>query len=230
MRMKSEHARQMLELLALPHLSLRSQLILMRRYARHLNTERSLTRAFFRDELKKAEAGLPFTKRQVKAIKEVQSKASDSYKTVAVGLGTWLYQNDKGLTSKYGFDGICDVLEVNRVHRAEALEYAEDRGRAISAIAFISGVEDSASSQSGRRPADSKDGPLFHVFLTMMMKAMVENRAAMPDPFAPGGPFHGMPTYYAQPDGTMARKSASLVVHSPDGSSRVVERKIEVKK
>lgn len=59
------------------------------------------------------------------------------------------------------------------------------------------------------------------------MKAMAENRAAMPNPFAPGGPLHGMPTYHLQPDGTLARKSASLTVHSSDGSSRVVERKVE---
>jgi hypothetical protein len=194
---------------------------------RNIHAERQLTRAHFAAEVKKAEAGLPFTQRSVTKIKEAQDKARKSIKSRLIDIGIWLYQNDEALTARYGFNGICDLLEVNPVHRAEVIEYAEDMGRAVSAIAFISGYEESASQQSGKRPADSKEGPLFFVFLEMMMKAMIENRAAMPDPFAPGGPFHGIPSYHKQPDGTLARKSASLVVHSPDGSSRVVERKVE---
>ncbi|WP_224795744.1 hypothetical protein [Pseudomonas fluorescens] len=185
------------------------------------------TRAYFAAEIKKAEGGLPFTRRQLTTIKAAQKAASKSHKETLLNIGTWLYQNDEMLTARYGFDGICDVLEVNPVHRAEVIEYAEDMRRAISAIAFVSGFEDSASKQSGRHPEDWKDGPLFDVFMQMMRKAMVENRSTMPDPFAPGGPFHGMPTYYQQPDGTMARKSVSLLVHSPDGSSRVFERIVE---
>lgn len=227
MRMKPEHASRLNELLLLSHLSPRSTLILVRRIARCINAERELNRTFFNGEERKAKAGLPFTKRQLTAIKKLRQEALRGYKASLYNLGSWIYQNDELLTSMYGFDGICDVLEVNLVHRAEVIECTEDMGRAISAVAFVSGLEDSASKQSGRHPEDWKDGPLFQVFMAMMMKAMVENRAAMPDPFAPGAPLHGLPTYHPQADGTMARKSASLVVHSPDGSSRVVERKVE---
>ncbi|MEA9994284.1 hypothetical protein QN382_19020 [Pseudomonas sp. 10B1] len=227
MRMKPEHLTRLCSLMDAPHLSLRSQFILVRRIVRNIHAERQLTRAHFAAEVKKAEAGLPFTQNTVTKIKETQDRARKSIKARLSDIGTWLYQNDQALTARYGFDGICDLLEVNPVHRAEVIEYAEDMGRAVSAIAFVSGYEESASQQSGRRPADSKEGPLFFVFLEMMMKAMSENRASMPDPFAPGAPLHGLPTYHKQPDGTLARKSASLVVHSPDGSSRVVERKLE---
>ncbi|WP_395599584.1 hypothetical protein AB4P95_20270 [Pseudomonas sp. A1437] len=227
MQMKPEHSLRLNQLLDLPHLTMRSQLILARRLARNAHTERNLTRAFFREEVAKAKAGLPFTKDRLAKVKAVRDEARESYRAGLMEIGSWLYENDAALTKQYGFDGICDLLEVNPVHRADVVKYADDMGRAISAIAFVSGLEESASQQSGRRPADSKEGPLFFVFLEMMMKAMVENRAAMPDPFAPGGPFHGVPSYHLQPDGTMARKSASLVVHSPDGTSRVIERKVE---
>ncbi|WP_341520746.1 hypothetical protein AABC73_20700 [Pseudomonas sp. G.S.17] len=230
MRMKPEHVFSLGLLIERPHLSLRSHLILVRRMARHLNTERALTRAFFRAEVKQAKAGLPFTKLKLAKIEEVQDRARQSFKAGLIDIGTWLYRNDEELTALYGFDGICDLLEVNPVHRAEVIKYADDMGRAISAIAFVSGYEESASQQSGKRQPDSKEGPLFFVFLEMMMKAMVENRASMPDPFAPGGPFHGIPTYHQQPDGTLARKGPSLVLHNSDGTSRVVERKLEKSK
>lgn len=58
---------------------------------------------------------------------------------------------------------------------------------------------------------------------------LIDKPGCLPDPFAPGGPFYGVPVYYPQPDGTMARQSAPLTVHDAKGS-RVVKRKIEVKK
>ena len=65
------------------------------------------------------------------------------------------------MTAQYGFAGLCDVLEVNGVHRTEVIEGAKDVRRGISAIAFICALEDSASVQSGRHPAECKDGPLY---------------------------------------------------------------------
>ena len=85
-------------------------------------------------------------------------------------VGQWLFENDALLTTMYGLDGICELLEVNPVHRAEVVQYAGDMDRAIFAVAFESGLEESASSQSGRRPADWKDGPLYQAFLEMRKK------------------------------------------------------------
>ena len=76
-------------------------------------------------------------------------------------IGTWLCQNDEALTAQYGFSGLCDVLEVNPVHRAQVIEEAKDVRRGISAIAFICALEDSASVQSGKHPPECKDGPLY---------------------------------------------------------------------
>ena len=56
------------------------------------------------------------------------------------------------------------------MHRPEVIQYAGDRARAIFAVAFESGLEESASRQSGRHPADWKDGPLYQALWTTRAK------------------------------------------------------------
>lgn len=222
MRMKPEHYQRLYAISRLPHLTLRSQLIVARRLARQALADRQMTRALFRDAVQTAEAGLPFTQRRLEAVKRVQKESRGTYSAGFVELGGWLYQMDETLTLRYGFDGICDLLEVNPAHRPEVLEYAEDTKRAIAAAAFIAGREDSASSQSGRRPADWKRGPFFEVFLVMTMDMVRRRPDAMPDPTAPGGPLYGITTYTRMADGTMARNAPTVTVHDAQGS-RVVK-------
>ena len=134
MRIEPEHAARLQQLLKLPDLSPRSRLILARRVARHICTERSL------------------------------NPGHDAYplhRKTLFDIGTWLCQNEEALTAQYGFAGLCDVLEVNPAHRAQVIEEAKDVRRGISAIAFICALEDSASVQSGRHPAECKDGPVY---------------------------------------------------------------------
>ena len=71
---------------------------------------------------------------------------------------------------------ICELLEVNPVHRAEVVQYAGDMDRAIFAVAFESGLEESARRQSGRHPADWKDGPLYQAFWEMRAQVCAEAR------------------------------------------------------
>lgn len=161
MQMKPEHVFRLGLLIEQPHLSLRSQLILVRRMARHLNTERELTNSDFKAEARKAKAEHPFTKRRMAKIKEAQGKSLEASESGLIDIGAWLYKNDEALTAHYGFEGICDLLEVNPVHRAEVIKYAKNMTKALAAIAFDSGLEESASRQSGRQTADWKDGPLY---------------------------------------------------------------------
>ncbi|GFM89288.1 hypothetical protein PSCICO_46870 [Pseudomonas cichorii] len=227
MRMKPEHYQRLHDLSKLQHLSLRSQLILARRLVRQSLQDREAVQAFFREEVKKAEAGLPFTQRRLEIAKDLQRQSRDGFRTGLLEIGKWLYQSDEALTEKYGFDGVCDVLEVNPVHRPEVLKWAEDKSRAISTAAFIVGMEDSARQRSGRHPADWKEGTFFQVFLEMQVDLFRRKPELMPDPTAPGGPLYGIPVYHQQSDGTMARQSSPLTVHDAQGS-RVVKRKIEV--
>jgi len=176
MQMKPEHVCRLSLLIERPHLSLRSQLILVRRMARHLNTERELTSSYFKAEVRKAEAELPFTKRRLAKIKGAQGKSLEAFESGLIDIGAWLYKNDEALTAHYGFEGICDLLEVNPVHRAEVIKYAKDMTRAIAAAAFDSGLEDSANGQSGRQTADWKEGPLYQA----IWEAGIKDRAKWP--------------------------------------------------
>lgn len=224
MQMKPEHAGRLSDLVVLPHLSPRSRLIVVRRIARESHAQWEETRFFFDRELEETRAGLPFTAKKLENVKVLRRQARDQHTKTLYHIGEWLYENDALLTERYGFDGICDVLEVNPTHRSEALEYADNKSRAISAVAFVSGLEESASRQSGRRKPDFKDGPLFKVFLEMMMKLMKDKPECMPDPAAPGGPLYGVPTYARQPDGSMVMNTPAVTVHSATGS-KVVKSK-----
>jgi hypothetical protein len=87
-------------------------------------------------------------------------------------------------------------------------------------------VEDSAA----HRGDEFNDRPLHAAVNAEIHRVMFdtpEGRAASKPifdaAFAPGGIFHGLSTYYRQPDGTMKRKAPSLVLHDAAGS-RVIER------
>ncbi|WP_110949530.1 hypothetical protein [Pseudomonas bohemica] len=230
MRMKPEHSRRLFELSNRGNNDPLISLIIARRAARHLCAEADHDREYFDAEIDTATAGLPFTKVKLDELKADQEKRRAGRHKNFLAIADWMLRADDYLTSVYGMETILDVLAVNPVHRAEAAEYACEARSTLSGIAWVAGLEDSANTRSGRKQPDWKNGPLFNAFQKQFMQLLLDKPGALPDPFAPGGPFYGMPTYYQQPDGTMARKSASLTVHGPDGSTRVVDRKIEVHK
>ncbi|MBK3446026.1 hypothetical protein [Pseudomonas lactis] len=158
--MKPEHAEQLQTLVAVPHLSPRSRLLVLRRMARESHARWEAVQVFFDSEIKGAKAGFPSAAKALKKIRGLYKQAQVEHQQIACVVGRWLFENDALLTTMYGFEGICELLEVNPVHRAEVVQYAGDMDRAIFAIAFESGLEESASRQSGRHPADWKDGAL----------------------------------------------------------------------
>lgn len=170
MGMKPEHAERLKALVSVPHLSPRSRLLVLRRLARESHTRWEAVQAFFDSEIKEAKAGLPSTAKALKMIRGLRHQAQDEHQQIACVVGRWLFENDALLTTMYGFEGICELLEVNPVHRAEVVQYAGDMDRAIFAVAFESGLEDSASRQSGRHPADWKEGPLYQALWTTRAK------------------------------------------------------------
>lgn len=229
MRMKPEHARRLFELSNRGNNEPLISLIIARRAARHLCAEREHDHEYFTAEIKAAKAGLPFTASKLSTLEADWESRRASRRKNLLAIADWMLRADDYLTAVHGMDTILDVLAVNPVHRAEAAADAADAKSTLSGIALIAGLEDSASTHSGRNQADYKDGPLFNAFMRQFEQMLIDNPGCLPDPFAPGGPFYGMPTYYQQPDGTMARQSAPLTVHDAQGS-RVVKRKIEVKK
>jgi hypothetical protein len=141
---------------------------------------------------------------------------------VLIAYGQFLREHHRAIEDELGWDGLCDVLCVNPVHRAEAYEH--DKG--LFGLTWIGGhFEDSATVYEN---VLAGSGPITKAVSSALLDWMMKNSDKLPDPMAPGGPLYGLPTYYQQPDGSMARKSAALTVHHPDGSSRVVDRKIEI--
>ena len=221
MRMKPEHARRLVELSNRGNNSLLTSLIIARRFARHVRNEDSHDYEQYRTELAAAQAGLPFTASKVAELKKSREAKQESRNQSLLKIAGWLRMADSLLVKFYGFERICDLLCVNPVHRAEAKALVTEASGTITAIAFIAGLEDSASTASGRRKPDWNDGPLFHAFHRQMMQIMLDNPDAMPDPFAPDGPFYGVPTYTQQPDGTMVMNTPTVTVHGASGSKVV---------
>ncbi|UBM27149.1 hypothetical protein K8374_09420 [Pseudomonas sp. p1(2021b)] len=229
MLMKPEHVRRLTELANRGNVEPLISLIIARRAARHLCAEREHDRAYYAKHIKAAKAGLPFTTSKVKALEVEKEARRASRRKNFIAIADWLHRADDYLTIAHGMEAILDVLAVNSVHRDEAAECACKARSTLSGIAFVAGLEDSASTRSGRNQPDFKDGPLFNAYMRQFEQILLDNPDLLPDPFAPGGPFYGVPTYHPQPDGSMARQSAPLVVHDTQGS-RIVTRKIEVSK
>lgn len=225
MKMKAEHFDALADKVE-QELSLRTRLIVMRRILRHVMACDAAERAELKQMIRKFKTRLPFTADHVKRIEKLLDECRKCNRALILDFGLQIRSLSDQIEDELSFDHLCDLLCVNTVHRSEA--FAADEG-SLYGVTWIGGqFEDSAHhhGKSGRYAS----GPITRAIDTVMQDFIIHNSHLLPDPFAPGGPFHGTPTYYQQPDGTMARKSAALTVHSPDGSSRVVERKVEVTK
>ncbi|WP_198286579.1 hypothetical protein [Pseudomonas chlororaphis] len=224
MMMKPEHFQRLCELSARGTNTPAITVLLSRRYARHLTAKQEVDREQYRQALKTAERGLPFTAGKVSELKAARQQKSRARRQSMKKIADWLRSWDDLIVELYGFDGVCDLLAVNRVHREEARKYADKATGTITAIAFISGLEDSASVRSGRNQPDFKDGPLFNAFMAQMEQLMLDRPGCLGDPTAPGGPLYGLPTYTRQPDGTMVMNTPAVTVHSAQGSKVVASK------
>ncbi|WP_060538395.1 hypothetical protein [Pseudomonas sp. NBRC 111125] len=218
MRMKPEHARRLMELSNRGNVEPLISLIIARRAARHMCAEREHDHVYYAEQIKAASAGLPFTASKVKELEAQREARRKSRRNNFLVIADWLLRADDYLTIVHGLDTVLDVLSVNPVHRAEAAEYAAEARGTLSGVAFVAGLEDSASTRSGRKQPDFKNGPLFNACMRQFEQILIDKPGFLPDPFAPGGPFYGIPTYTQMPDGTMARNAPTVTVHDSAGS------------
>ena len=226
--MKPEHVRRLTELANRGDVEPLISLIIARRAARHMCAEREHDHTSFAAQIKAAKVGLPFTAGRVKELEDQREARRKKRRQNLLAIADWLLRADDYLTIVHGLDAILDVLAVNAVHRAEAAKYAVEARGTLSGVAFVAGLEDSASTKSGRNQPDFKDGPLFNAYMRQFEQFMLDNPGSLPDPFAPGGPFYGVPTYTQMPDGSMARNTPTVTVHDA-GGSRVVRGKPRAK-
>jgi len=214
--------RRLLDLAEQPNQSVRFQLIVARRICRQVIAERTILDREHVDAIKHLARGLPFTQAKHQRLVELRQELQSSCRKSLRAFGEFVARLN--VTDRMEFRHVADVLAINQVHREEAQGYFEEGG--LLGILFTDRFEDSAV----YRPLADKCGfwermgPLSEAVMSYMIKWMAENREKLPDPFAPGGPLYGVPTYTMQADGCMVRNAPALTVHNPDGSSRVVDR------
>jgi hypothetical protein len=173
-----------------PGISPGTNLIVIRRICRRLCEVRETIydeRRALRREAGKQRAFLPFTAARVEALEkqasEHRGEELKAIRPVLAGFGRDLLLNDGRLTDALGFDGLCDLLNINPVHRDQARQAGHT---SVRELAFVEGLEDSAD----RHDPDWKDGPLFRACHAAMMEFIrTTPEHLLPDPFAPGAPF-----------------------------------------
>lgn len=221
MQMKNEHFDK-LAAKTCQVLSPRTRLIVTRRVLREVLSRDDREKSILRAAIRQLKRRLPFSGSRLKEVEQLLSDCRKANRELLIGYGQVLRDYHHSLEASMTFDELCDVMCVNKVHRQEVAEIE----KGLFAITWIGGQFEDSATHFGKDGIFGA-GPVTRAIGAALQDWMLNNMDKLPDPFAPGGPFHGVPSYHLQPDGTMARKSASLVVHSPDGTSRVIERKVE---
>lgn len=154
--------------------SLRSQFLIARWMARDSTAAREYYDRWFAQALRNAnDPG------QAAALTKQAQQLRAGQSRLAEHICFALRKLDRRLTAAASFDAICDLLGVNPVHRAAACQEFTVRRGAITTIAFIAGLEDSACSHSGRKVDEFKRGPLFAVFWAGFRRELKENPGLM---------------------------------------------------
>lgn len=177
-----------------PGLSQRTMLILTRRIIQQGLRQRAQIRAerrVFRREAGKLKAYLPFTQKQIGALVEKSKEHRESemadIKKGLVGLGYHIVHDTDCTYAAIGFDGLCDLLNINPVHRKAAMAQEEP---SLAGLIYIGRLENSVSPHSD---GWGEGGPLFEAcFAAMMNWICTAPKEDLPDLFGPGSPFDGV--------------------------------------
>lgn len=220
--MKPEHFDRLVELSCREDLPLRTYLIMMRRALRHVIAEDERERQEQSRDIRAFKRNLPWSQSALDKYLEACRALQQHNHELIVMYGRYLRDSHLELEAEIGWDGLCDVLCVNPAHRAEAAK--SEKG--LFGITWIGGqFEDSATYYGSD---DTGKGPITRAIDAALTDWMIKNMDKLPDPFAPGGPFYGVPTYTQMPDGSMVRNTPTVTVHDADGS-RVVKGKPRAK-
>lgn len=174
-----------------PDTSKHDWLTISRRVLRNICQQRRAIqdeRHALRRKARKLKQFLPFT---AQAVADLEQQANDhsgevleSLRKVLAAYGQTIMRDSEGIADALGFDGLCDHLSINPVHREEA---RRDGGATLKGLAFVARMEDSNTDQGKEWGAG---GPLFEACMVAMgefIRTCPEH--LLPDPFAPGEVF-----------------------------------------
>ncbi|MDH1056339.1 hypothetical protein [Aquipseudomonas alcaligenes] len=208
-----------------PSTTTRDTLTIARRIVRHLCARREVIHTE-RQQLRRQAAKLrqfaPFTQQQADTLEQEarnhRATELESLRAALLGYGRLILNDPDGTAEALGFDTLADLLNINRTDREQA---RREGWHTLAELVAIYALENSAERGRGERGEAS---PLYQACNLAIMEFIREcPPELLPDPFAPGGPFYGLPVRVMKPDGTLTTKRPALVVHDAAGS-RVVER------
>jgi len=164
----------------------------------------------------------PFTRRAADDIERQadEHRHSELERALAVLLdvGRVLVLDRQGLAAVLGFEALADLLNINQADRPRA------RREGWHTFCDLVAIHDLENSAEPRSKAWGEGGPLYQACLLATMDFIRTAPAqALPDPFAPGGPFYGAVAHAVNADGSVTIRRPALVVHDAHGS-RVIER------
>nr|WP_315413939.1 hypothetical protein [uncultured Pseudomonas sp.] len=218
MRMKSEHFDK-LAAYSCKVLSPRTRLIVMRRILREVLAQDLREKTILRMAIRQLKRNLPFSQSKLAEVEKLLSDCRKANRDLLIDYGQILRDYRRELELAMTFEQLCEVLCVNPAHRQEVA----DIEKGLFAITWIGGQFEDSATHYGK-DGISGAGPVTRAIGAAMQDFMIKNSHLLPDPFAPGGPFYGVPLYTQQQDGTMVMNTPAVTVHSATGS-KVVESK-----
>lgn len=229
MRMKAENFKRLCEIGEQPFQSTRAQLLIARRVVRHICTCREEHERELAQLIRQAKRGLPFTQAALDGLLTIKRESQQLDRGAIKAMGAHIVSLDKQVQRHMTFAHVADIFAINVSRRAEAETYYAEHG--LLGLLFSAQMEDTSSMRDGGWYRYYSDrGPSVIAVHAYMIDWMAKNSDKLPDPFAPGAPFYGMPTYSMKPDGTLHRNAPALTVHSQDGTSRVFHGGAEVRR
>lgn len=186
--MKATQIRALANIAQKPGASAAAQLVATIRVCRLFCIEMTLIeqeRRALERRAAKLKAFLPFTAATVADLEQqAREHGADSLDILRMGLANigrvTILQSDT-ITAALGFERLCDLLGVNRAHRAKAMQ---DGHTSVHALAFIAGLEDSATRQMTPR---QQGGPLYTACLYAMAEfTRTAPAGVLPDLSEPG--------------------------------------------
>ncbi|MFC0710017.1 hypothetical protein [Azorhizophilus paspali] len=178
--MKAEHLYLLADISSRPTASARTRLIAIRRLCRAFTQELEAIdaeRRALRRQAGRLRVFLPFTGLAVSDLEQQASTcrrdARHDLHLALASFGRRLMRERQRISETLGFDDLCDLLNVNPVHRGALCRRA---GAGFAEIVFIEGLEDSAEHQG----TDWKDGPLFNACYYAMI-GFLRERGLPPD-------------------------------------------------
>lgn len=176
---------------AKPSTSKRDTLTIARRVLRHVcKAKRAIydERRAMRRQAGKLRQFLPFTAQAVADLEQLASNHEadclGAMHRVLLAYGQTIIHDSDGIADALGFDGLCDHLNINPIHREQA---KQNGGESLHGLALIARMEDSMTDHGD---AWGAGGPLFEACQAAMCEFILTcPDHLLPDPFAPGEMF-----------------------------------------